>query len=366
MAEEKTTIPKSIVDRLEKLSAATQISTGELVKQMKEIIESDPAIQAMTNKEHQIAYASTLLVRRYSMTGGAKEMYLRPLSKPRARLTKSQGQMKYVGGLYALVKLIERGKDGNEQVGEVQYAAGTIWEKAADKMRTLDPSKVYKTSFRVTDAKNGLELGGNDATFVEVDQPMPTKEEYYKEHIEGEIPNLITSLDDLKINNRDDQTDIRIVKGTVLDATSGTSDKMGEYGRYAITDDSFIGKENFPMWVHPEEVFYGISSELYFIGTANVDSRDPENPIARYDCHFVMPAGFTITREEEPTPIAKESEEVSLDEINEALDEEPKEAPKEEEKPAEPEKPAEEPKPEPKKEEPKKTEPENKDTEFAI
>jgi len=242
MAEEaKTPLPKSIVDTLEKLSVATEVPINELVKQMKEIIDSDPSIQAMTNKEHQINFACTLLVRRFSMTGGTKQMYLRPLSKPRARLTTSQGQKKYVGGLYALVKLIEHDKEGKEVIGETQYAAGTIWEKAADKMRTLSPDKVYKTALRANDAKNGLELGANDASFVEVDYSMPTKEEYFKEHIEPELPSLLTSLDDLKINHRDDQTDIRVVKGTVLDASSGTSKKMGEYGRYSVTDDSFIG-----------------------------------------------------------------------------------------------------------------------------
>jgi hypothetical protein len=323
--ETKTTLPKPVVEKLEKLAAATQISMKQLVKDLKEFIDSDASIQAMTNKEHQITFACTLLIRRYSMTGGAKQMYLRPLSKPRARQTKSQGQMKYVGGLYALVKLIERNKDGTEKIGEVQYAAGTIWEKAADKMRTLSPNKVYKTSLRATDAKNGLELGANDASFVEVDYSMPTKEEYFNEHIKAEIPELLTALDDLKINQRDDQTDIRVVKGTVLDASSGTSAKMGEFGRYSITDDSFIGKDNFPIWVHPDEVEYGVSSDLYFIGTVSVDNSNPEKPVSRFDCHFVMPAGATITREEEPTPIQKESEEISLDDISGDLEEEPKE-----------------------------------------
>jgi len=369
MAEEKTAIPKDVVAKLEKLSERTNISTGELLKQMKDLIDNDAQCQSMTNKIHQIKYACTLLIRRFSMTGGAKEMYLRPLSKPRARLTTSQGQKKYVGVLAGLVQIIDRNNDGTEKVGDVQYAAGTIWEKAADKMRTLSPNKVYKTALRVTDAKNGLELGGNDAAFTEVEHSMPTKEEYFKNNIESELSDLLTLLDDMKINNRDDQTDIRVIKGTVLDSNSGTSAKMGEFGRYAITDDSFIGKDNYPMWVHPEEVEWGISSELYFIGTVNVDNSNPEAPISRFDCHFVIPVPGSdpIPKEEEPTPIAKESEEVSMDEINEELKEEPKEEAKEEV--TEEKKPAEPPKEEPKKEQTESKEPEkkdDKDTEFAI
>jgi len=84
-----------------------------------------------------------------------------------------------------------------------------------------------------------------------------------------------------------------------------------------------------------------------------------------------MPAGTVMKREEEPTPIQKESEEVSLDEISGELDES-KEAPAEapEEVPPAEAPPKEEPEAEEKKEEKpkesKKPETEEKSQEFAI
>jgi hypothetical protein len=329
MAEEKTTIPKEVVEKLTKLSAAVEVDMKTIMIELKQIIDSDPSIQAMTNKIHQINYASALLIRRYSMTDGSKQLYIRPFAKPRSRIITSQGQKKYIGDISGLIQLIQKNPDGTEKIGEVQYGAGTLWEKAAESMIILSPNKVYKTALRVNEAKNGVLLGGNSATFVEANHKMPTKEEYFKENIESSLIDYLTTLDDLKINQKDDPTDIRIVRGTVLDATTGTTAKMGEYGRYSITDDSFIGKDNFPMWVHPDEVEYGISSELYFIGTADVDNSNPQKPIVRFNCHFVMPAGSVIKKEEEPTPIAKESEEVNLDDISEELEE--KEESKEEE-----------------------------------
>ena len=307
-------IPDNIQKSLSKLAAATKTDINELIKQLKELKEKDPTIQAIPNEQQQVIFAYTLLARRYTRTGGAKQMYLRPLSKPRARQTKSGGAVKYVGGLYALVKLIEQDNEGNEKVGEVQYAAGTLWEKAASAMRELSPDKVYRTALRATDAKNGLELGGNDASFIEAEESIPTADEYFKSDMESQLDNLSISLDEMKINDREDQTDLKIVRAMVLDTGTGTTAKMGEFGRYAITDDSFIGKENFVMWVHPEDVKYGISSDLYFIGTVNVDnSSNP--PISRFDCHFVVPAGATIKREEEPIPVQQETEDISLDDI---------------------------------------------------
>jgi len=331
MAEEKTPIPDEIKKSLQKLATATKIDIKELAQQMKEIMDNDPTIQAMDNAKHQMRFAHIMLIKRYSMTGGAKSMYLRPLSKPRARLATIQGKQKYVGGLYALVKPVEKDDDGNDKIGKTQYAAGTLWEKAAESMRNLDPKKVYKTALRANDGKKGLELGGNSATFIEVsDVQIPTAEEWFKQEIEPRVDSLLTPLDELKLNAKTEETDIRVVRGIVLDAGSGESDKMGEWGRYAITDDSYIGQDNFPMWVHPDDVVWGISSELYFIGTASYDEK---NDATRFDCHFAIPVPGTdpLPKTAEPKAV-NQPEEVSMEDLDAELSEEPKEETKEEPK----------------------------------
>jgi len=339
MGEEgKTPIPENIKKSLNKLATATKTDVKELVKQMKEIMEKDPTIQQMANKQHQIVFAHTMLVRRYTMTGGAKQMYLRPLAKPRARQAKSQGKMKYVGDLYALVQIIEKGEDGNETVGETKYAAGTLWERAADVMRELSPNKVYRTSLGAKDGLKGLVLSGNDASFVEVEHEIPTKENFFKSDIESVVDSLIVPLNELNLNNKDDATDYRIVKGIVLATSTGESDKMGEFGLYSITDDSYIGKENFPVFMHPEDIEWGMGTNLYLIGTVDHDAK---SKTTRFNCHFVVPepGSIPIPRSEEPKPAEQQlpSEEVSLDEIGDELEsetsteEKPVEEPKKEE-----------------------------------
>ena len=318
-------IPADIKASLKKLATSTKTEPKEIMRQLKDIMDNDPQVKGMASEEHKLRFAHILLVRRYTLTGGAKQMYLRPLSKPRARLITSKGQEKYVGNLAAIVKFIEKDKDGNEKLSEPFYAAGTLWENAAEVATTIEPTKVYRTALKVfEDKKRGLELGGNDASFIEASEvKMPTAKEYFESKIKPDIDSLLTPLDDLKINVADDQTDIRIVKGIVLESTVGKSDKMGEYGLYSITDDSYIGKDNFPMWVHPDNVLYGASSELYFIGTATYDEK---NEASRFECHFVQPAGFTINKNEEPKPVdQKETEVVDIDDIADELDEESKE-----------------------------------------
>lgn len=319
MAEEKKKgLPEDIKASLVKLASSTKTEPKEIMRQMKDIMENDPQVKNMSNEKHKIRFAHIILVRRYSMTGGAKAMYLRPLSKPRSRLVTTKGTKKYVGNLAALVQIIDKDKEGKEVLGDVTYAAGTLWEKAAEKIPTLDTDKVYRTSLKTFEKNGGLELGGNDALFTEVKEiEIPTAQEYFDSHIKSSIAGKLVSVDDIKINVADDQTDIRIIKGAVLESTIGTSDKMGEYGLYSIMDDSLIGKDNFPIWVHPSEVIYGASSELYFIG---ICSYDESKDARRFDCHFIVPAGFTLSKDEEPKPV-EATEEVDMDDIADELEE---------------------------------------------
>jgi len=357
-------IPEDIKTSLKSLAKSSKTDVKVLVGELKDILENNATIQTMEIEEHKIRFAYGLLLNRYTSTGGAVQLYLKPFSKPRARLAKSKGVMKYVGGCYGLVKLVGKDDKGNPKIGEAFPAAGTLWEKAAEVSQVLSPDKVYKTSLRATETTMGIELGGNDATFTEVsDVKFPTTEEYFKEHILPDIDNLVVRLADLPISHREGLLDIKVIKGIVTDSRKGTG-KQGDYGTYVLVDDSLIGAEeggptNYTIWVNPEDVKYDTGTNLYAIGTVNVDARNPENVVARFDCWFTIPVpgGVVIEKKEEAIPVAKES--ISPDDL-------PAEEPPKEAEPTPAEQPKEEKPPEQPKEEPKKEEPTVSDDDFAI
>jgi len=326
MAEDtKTTIPEDIKQGIISLAKSSKNPPKTVLAELKEIMENNADVAAMEQKEHKIRFAYALLLNRYTSTGGAKQMYLRPLSIPRARLT-NQKPPKYVGDIYALVKLVEKDSDGNIIKGDLQMAAGTLWENAAEAMQKLSPDKVYKTSLRATETKHGLELGGNDATFIEVeDDSFPSNKELFEKEIKPNLHDLSIQIGDLDISNREDANDIRVIKAMVIDAAEGETSNHVEYGRYTITDDSMIGREeggpgNYSMWVHPKEVLYGTGSTLYFIGTAAYDEKAE---ITRFNCHFIIPGEVAIKRSVKPKAVAGK-EEMSVDSLDEELDEEHK------------------------------------------
>ena len=315
-------IPEDIVEGLKKLAKSSDTPEGTVLKEFKQIAENDPSVQALENVEFKARLAYAVLLNRYTSTGGAVQLYIKPLSIPRARQVKSQGTLKYVGNLYALIKLIEKDNAGNIVKGETQYAAGTLWEKAAENATQLSPDKVYKTTLRVTEVKHGIELGGNDASFVETDEKFPSNEEWFKANIEPKISELSVRLGELELNQREDLADIKVVKAMVLDNATGETSNKVEFGRYTVTDDSLIGREeggpgNYSIWVHPSEVVWDNGSTLLFIGTSNYDDKAE---VVRFDCHFVMPTNVALKKEIKAMPVGKE--EVSIDSLDAELDKE--------------------------------------------
>jgi len=315
-------VPDEIVAGLKKLAKSSETPEKTIFEEFKQIADTDPSVQALENVEFKARLAYAILLNRYTSTGGAVQMYIRPLSIPRARLVKSQGTMKYVGNLYALIKLVEKDNDGNVVKGDVQYAAGTLWEKAAENATQLSPNKAYKTTLRVTEVKHGIELGGNDATFVETDDKFPTNEEWFKNNIEHHLTEKSVRLADLELNQREDLADIRVIKAMVLDNATGETANKVEFGRYTVTDDSLIGREeggpgNYSIWVHPSEVIWDNGSTLMFIGTSNYDEKAE---IVRFDCHFVIPTNVALKKEIKAIPVEKE--EMSLESLDAELDKE--------------------------------------------
>ena len=327
MAEDtKSPIPEDIKQGIMQLSKSSKTPAKTIFEELKDIMANDSTVQSMEQVEFKIRYAYALLLNRYTSTGGAQQMYLRPLSIPRARKVKSQGTMKYVGNIYALLKIVEKDDEGNIIAGDLQYGAGTLWEKAAETAQSLSPNKVYKTSLRVTETAHGIDLGGNDATFVEVeDNSFPTVKEFFEKEIKPKIPDLSVKLGNLELNHREDATDIRIIRAMVIDVGTGETANNVEFGRYTITDDSMIGRveggpANYSMWVHPSEAEWDNGSELYFVGTVN---HDEKAKITRFDCHFVIPTEVAIKRKIKPKAV-EGKEEITMESLDAELDEEHK------------------------------------------
>ena len=313
-------IPEDIKKGLKGLADSSKTDIKTLVAELKDIVENDATASTMEQVEFRIRYAYALLLNRYTSTGGTKQMYIKPLSKPRARRVTIKGVEKYVGGLYALVRLVEKDNEGNVIKGDIKYGAGTLWENAAENAMAISPDKVYKTALKVTEGKLGYELGANDASFVEVDEKFPNNEEYYEKEIKPIEDGLMVRLADLDLNNREDQTDIKVIRAMVLDNGTGETANKVEFGRYTIADDSMIGREeggpaNFAVWVHPDEIIWDNGSTLKFVGSVNFDEKAG---ISRFDCHFVIPTEVALRKKLEIKPVGKED--VSVEDLDKELD----------------------------------------------
>jgi len=319
-------IPEDIKKGIEKLSKSTGIELKALVEEFKQILKTDPTIQTMEKPEFKIRYGYALLLKRYVSAGTVTQLYLKPLSKPRVRMVTSQGKTKAVANLYALVRRITRDEAGNVVTGDIEYAAGTLWENAASACKALQPNKVYKTALRVTEVNGGLELGGNDASFIEVNNvEFPSNEDYYKQYIEPRERDLLVRLADLDLNNRENLVDIRVIKAMVIDVGVGETASHVEFGRYTVVDDSLLvreesGPSSYSIWVHPDDVIWDVGSTLKFVGTVSYDAAAN---IARFDCHFIVPTDLAIKRKIEPKPITQpEMETIDVDSLEEELDKE--------------------------------------------
>jgi len=145
-------IPEDIKSGLKSLATASKCDTKVLVEEMKQIMANDDTIKSMSPEqaEFKIRYAWALLCRRHTSTGKTQTMYLRPLSKPRGGKTKAG---KTRADVFAVIKRVSNDDEGNPIPGQVELAAGTLWEKAGDAATKLSSNKTYKTSLSVKEVK---------------------------------------------------------------------------------------------------------------------------------------------------------------------------------------------------------------------
>lgn len=287
--EPRTPIPEEIKSGLVKLAEKLKKQPQVLIGELKTIIAEDQNIQAMEHKEFKIRYAWGILLRRYAAGAGTK-MVIRPLTRPRPRNTGKGGKEKWVADLACAVKIIEEDAEGNKTIGPLQYGAGTLWDAAAKNSGAINPDKKYITALTTKAVQvdfmetPGLSLGGNEASFVETDEVMPTVEEFYEQYIKPNEASLLCALGDMAGNSAQNPTDIRVFNVTVVNSGTGEG-KMGEFANFNATDDSIM-PENFTFWLHPEDQLYDGGSTLSVVGAISYDAKSNK---VNFSTHIVVP-----------------------------------------------------------------------------
>ena len=320
----KTNIPDDIKTGQQSLAKGAKTDAKVLVQEMKQIMDTDETIKAMPEDamEQKIRFSFALLARKYTSTGTAA-VYVRPTVKPRATLSKKG---KYYGDFIALTRIINKDQTGKITIEEAKLGVGALFGKSAENMKNLDTTKVYKADMYVTEADasinntkiEGYDLGGNDITFAEVtDVTMPTNEEFYNSYFKPKEKDLKVSLNELDMNiaQKDNNFDIRIITGMVLDSRDGTSPKMGEYGRYEISDQSILESgirgENLTLFTHPSEADYEKGSYLTLVTL--IEKFGEGDPRVTNYMMIPMPGAKKKVIQPKPVGSGKESVDASMD-----------------------------------------------------
>jgi len=336
MAKKKSSLPDDIKRGIVKLAEATKKDAKVLVQELSEVMKTDNACKTMEQKEAKIRFAWTIVASRYSISDG-NPCFIKPVYTPTARKTKKS----VVGDLACILQKISIEDDGSETLGDVEYARGTFWRDAAKDLEKLKRGKIYKATLRMTNHKFGIEIGGNNPNFKEVDPEVceiPDIKEFFHDIIEPKGTEIY--IDEMNINKSEYPTDIRVIRGTVLKAESEENER-GEYAYYDIVDDSILGQRTQRIYIHPKDIEHGQSSIVKFVGSIRM--QDDKTP--RWEPHFDI-AEYSVPRMIKTKKLDEEAEDIDLDGEEEETVEKTEETTEDEEKEEE------EPEPEP---EPKKT-----------
>jgi len=299
-----TTIPKDIQDNLKKLSNVSKVPLKSLVDRLKKIMETDENIKAMQKEEFKIRFAYAALAKEMTTTGN--EYLIMPICYPQVREMTIKGENTHVGNIAGLVQEITKGEDG-EQLGPIQYASGTLWREAAKNMEGLEVGKVYKASFLPKDNSWGLTISSNNTGFIGVDQKMKGFEEFFKEEIEPQAPYV--TLADIDLNESEFNTDIKLVRATIMEAEVEERDDGSEYGYYDLADDTIVGRKLQRVFLHTKDVKYMQGSIVILGGIIQKDKKD----VFRWNHQFQVPTDVAEKKEFKVKPVTATKESVSLD-----------------------------------------------------
>lgn len=303
-------VPEDIQKNIKELAKAKKVDVKELVQKLKEIKETDEAIQAMEKEDWKIRFAWAKLYRQYAVTGSAKEFYVMPLLKPAPlQITTKKGEKLWLGELSALVQPLEDGEPG-----EVMYGAGTFFRDGAKALSKLEKGTVYTASLVMSEVNWGVGISGDNPNFTKSDYKFPTTfEKFFKEEIEPSGRDI--TLGEMDISKSEDQTDVKVVTVTAFDCDVGERDGR-EYGYYDIMDHSIMGS-NIRVFVHPSDVEWAQGSIINMGLRIDIDDKG----VPRLSPHFILPTDIAEKREVTVVPVGKKQEAVDIDDEEEEEEE---------------------------------------------
>ena len=322
-------IPEDIKKGIKQLSEANKIPVETLLQELKEIIQTDETIQTMGDDEFKIRFAWAQLYRNHSARGRMEDYFIMPISNPRTRVQEIKGEPTLIGEMIALVQKVEENEDGDTELGDVQYAFGSIWRDDAKQLDNLEPNVVYKASLRIKENSWGVKISGAN-NFAKSDHKMMSFKEFYDKEIKDK--DITISIGEMDLNKSETDTDIKVIEVTIAESDVGERDDGSEYGRYTVFDDSISGS-TFTIFLDKKDCIYAQGSVLKIGGTIRIDKKE----IPRWTYHFQIPTELAMKRELIVKPVKGKQEEVdlSLDEEEtkpeEPKEEKPKEEPKKEE-----------------------------------
>ena len=315
-------IPEDIKKGLQDLSEAVDIPVDSLIKRMKEIMAEDESIKEMEQssdnpekvKEFKIRMAWAVLYDEHSSRGNTVDCIIMPIASPRANERKVKGENIWVGDLTALIQRLEKGEDGEIVKADIEYASGLFWREGAKNLGKMEKGKVYKAPIIVNESKSGwgVSITSDRASFAPVDEKMPLFDDFFKNEIMNK--DVMIGLGELDLNKAEDNTDIRVVRATVIDAGVKKSRKGNIYGYYNIMDGTIIGS-NHMVFVDPEDVCWRQGSVLYFGGPVNINDNGDVN----FNVQFIVPSEMSMPAKYDIVDTTQPQKE-SVDVTDDAID----------------------------------------------
>jgi len=276
-------LPEFVINKIRELSAKTNESMEELVKQYWEIY-NDPWIQSddqFKTDEDRHAYAVRVLWVKIVSQPPVEEYTIIPFGIREPRIAKSSGIAQ--SRIYASVQI------GDKLENKVIVCRGETAKLVYD----IEPFNIYKVKLANV---RGLLMATSQTRF---EDPRPAGVDPIKFLVKQVNALPIKIIDAIKKPSRVDkggyvdELDLRLIKGIVIRYNRFERNDGTKGAVYTISDDSVTkdmvtpdGKvipSQFTVWIPSNMLRYGEYSELAFVGTISL-ARDSGEPFMNAIC----------------------------------------------------------------------------------
>lgn len=293
----------------------------DAAEEMQEIYNQD--ILAAQPEDARLMHTARIFYSRqltgYIAQADPYEVHVIDKTSPRT-WTSKKGQQHTTAQVYGIGYKIP--DDDSEVQPEVGLVKITFWNEDIEKAEGAEVGKTYRVMLN-----GGLEDGVWDVSATgatswnkEVDDDNEMRTEEILEQLFPVVP-----IAEAPHNESHGYSDLKLVKGTVMNAYVRRSQKGNLYGRYVINDNTQTPdqvKEQGPFGVmcDPAQVRFAQNSEVYFLGRINVS--DEYGPGMDAECIVPLlgiPKEVEIPEEPEAEE-AEEEEELETDDASSVVD----------------------------------------------